>query len=465
MNGLAIAEDIAARFTDLTLKDYRDVRARVRGDSMRLGVTYQPDGKAIEVTDLVLVPVVLSPRDIAAIRATVAVLAGIAEHVPAWRAESPMVRALLPLTAGEEEWIADCLVSTRPEDNTAIGRWDLNVVQTGAGNPQIRLFEGNGTAVGGLNYSPASEEVVRQAVNGARARAGAPRARIARIGDLHETLFRHFTALARRRGRRLSAFALLEDREWDAGITEAPYIVKAFRKRGVKAFLADPRDLTVRGDEVCIGRTPLDAVYRNMELRDFSSLEEEGGRLDGMREAFRQKMVLSTLAGEFDHKSLLEVMTLPDVQRAIPAAWRRTVKAVVPWTRLLIERRCEGPHGTPVDLPAYVRSHRAGLVMKPNRECGGDGVTIGRYFTQDKWEKTLTRALKTKGEWVVQEHVTPVEIPVPLEHRGSVHITRRFANCGVITVPGGPYILGRSSSMPVVNVAQGGGIVAVMKTA
>lgn len=465
MNGLAIAEDIAARFTELSLTDFRAVRARVREDSLRLGVTYQPDGKAIEVTDLVLVPVVLSPRDIAAIRATVGVLAGIAEHIPAWRAESPMVRALLPLTSEEEEWFSDCLVSARPEDNTVIGRWDLNVVQTGAGAPQIRLFEGNGTAIGGLNYSPASEAVVHAAVDGARARTGAQRARIARTGDLHETLFRHFTALAKRRGRKLRAFAFLEDRSWDAGITEAPYIVKAFKKRGVKAFLADPRDLTVRGGEVCIGRTPLDAVYRNMELRDFAVLEEAGGRLEGMREAFRQKIVLSTLAGEFDHKSLLEVMTLSDVQRAIPAAWRRTVREVVPWTRLLVERKCEGPHGTPVDLPAYVRAHRAGLVMKPNRECGGDGVTIGRYFAQDKWEKALARALKTRGEWVVQEHITPVEIPVPLEHRGKVDVSRRFANCGVITVPGGPYILGRSSAMPVVNVAQGGGIVAVMKTA
>jgi uncharacterized circularly permuted ATP-grasp superfamily protein len=463
--GSEISNSIASRFLKLDPGAWEGIRAQVEKESLELGVTYQPEGKPVEVTDLVLVPVVFDAADLSAIEAVVKVLGGFMARAPGWRMESAAVRETLPLGPGEEEWMRDCAVSPRWQDHPIVGRWDLNVDQSGPNGPRIMLFEGNGNAVGGINYTPAAETVVHNAVKRVFAETGGGAPRVRRTGDIHEAFVGMLLAHARRLGRALRSFVILEDRTWTAGITEAPYIIAAVRRRGVFAKLADPRELRVRNGEVCLGARPLDVLYRNIEIRDLLDIEAEDGRLEALRLAFRRNQVISSLAGEFDHKSLLETMTLPDVQRSVPAEWREVVRTVVPWTRLMREIKTTDASGREVDLPSYVRKHKNALVLKPNRECGGDGVTIGIYKEQSAWDRAVDRALRHKSDWVVQQSIKPAEIPVPAKWRGRVHLGRRYTNAGVITIPGGPYVLGRSSAMPVVNVSRGGGIVAVLRTA
>ncbi|MBI5526379.1 MAG: hypothetical protein HY897_08585 [Deltaproteobacteria bacterium] len=464
-DGKEVASSIARRFLDLDPEAWHGVRAQMEKESLELGVTYQPEGKPVEVTDLVMVPVVFDGADLAAIRDVVEVLSKIMARAPGWRMESEAVRETLPLSAGEEEWMRDCALSPRWQDHAIVGRWDLNVDQTGPNGPRILLFEGNGNAVGGINYTPAAEIVVHNAVKRVFAETGGRLPPVRRTGDIHEAFFRMLNDHARRLGRTLKTFVILEDRTWTAGITEAPYIVNAVRKRGVFAKLSDPRELRVWRGEVCLGNRPVDVLYRNIEIRDLLDIEAADGRIEALRLAFRRNQVISSLAGEFDHKSLLETMTLPEVERGLSSEWREVVRTVVPWTRLMREVKTADPAGRQVDLPSYVRRHKDALVLKPNRECGGDGVTIGTYRDQSAWERAVHRAIRHKSEWVVQQAIKPAEIPVPAKWRGKIRLGARYTNAGVITIPGGPYVLGRSSAMPVVNVSRGGGIVAVLRTA
>ena len=134
----------------------------------------------------------------------------------------------------------------------------------------------------------------------------------------------------------------------------------------------------------------------------------------------------------------------------------------MPWTRLIREGKREGPNGRIVDLPEYIRRHRTRLVLKPNRLCGGDGVTIGVNVTPSVWERTLDRALREAGGWVVQSHIHPTRFSSPTLRSGG-EPRRHYVNLGVIALSHGTGILGRFSLQPVVNVSRGGGIVAILK--
>jgi len=90
-------------------------------------------------------------------------------------------------------------------------------------------------------------------------------------------------------------------------------------------------------------------------------------------------------------------------------------------------------------------------------------VTIGRVVSPSRWERTLRRALAGEEGWVVQELISAVRVATPVITGKRVRLETLFANFGVIPLPAGTGILGRASAAPVVNVAQGGGIVAILK--
>jgi len=464
MDAQKIERNLLKGLTRMPASSFRRIVRLARTRALAEGLTYQHAEDRIEPTGLILVPMVASAADLAAAGAVARAMTRIQSRMPALRRKIPAVRDLLPLNPGEEDWFADCWHRPRSAARSIVSRWDLNVERMGRGRRRILIYEGNGTAIGGLNYGYAAERVsaeVARAIGNASPRgAGAP---VRPLGNTHASFTRLLRTHAAGIGRRLRTVVWLEDRTWDSGITEAGYIIEALKREGIRAMLADPRDLRVARGEVKCGDATVDIVYRNMELRDIVSLERGRRRLDALRLAFRRNQVLSNLAGDLDHKSGLAAVMLPEVQAHLSKAERRIVRACVPWTRLVRAARCDGPDGRTVDLPEYIRRHRTGLVMKPNRECGGDGVTIGHLTKPSTWERVLGRALRHDGDWVVQSLIRAVRIPVPLEVRGRVVVRRYYASWGVIPLPDMLGVLGRASDEAVVNVSRGGGVVAVMR--
>ena len=101
--------------------------------------------------------------------------------------------------------------------------------------------------------------------------------------------------------------------------------------------------------------------------------------------------------------------------------------------------------------------------MKPNRSCGGQGVTIGCVTSPSEWEHVLNDAIQTPNTWIVQEL-----IPIPRRRTCRVNEAGRFEPEEVFAVyggyqsVGGVAFVGRASRSPVVNVMQGGGLLAVL---
>jgi hypothetical protein len=182
-----------------------------------------------------------------------------------------------------------------------------------------------------------------------------------------------------------------------------------------------------------------------------------------MKAAARAGQLFSSPFGELDHKSLWEVLGSSDFNQSLTPLEKKMVGRHIPWTRLLVERRSEAPDGTLVDLIPYVRRHRSRLVLKPNRSCGGQGVTIGPVTTQSAWERTINLALAEPNTWVAQELIAiPRRRTVVAGPGGRFRTKTVYAVYGLFCSPFGVAFVGRASASPVVNVMQGGGMLGIL---
>jgi uncharacterized circularly permuted ATP-grasp superfamily protein len=111
----------------------------------------------------------------------------------------------------------------------------------------------------------------------------------------------------------------------------------------------------------------------------------------------------------------------------------------------------------------YVRREHDTLVLKPNRAFGGQGVVLGAALTRQEWEQAVEKSLADKERWVVQQlaSIPVTEFPV-VGPDGAVQGEPFYTVMGFAPTKDGLAILGRASQKQVVNVAQRGGMCAVM---
>jgi uncharacterized circularly permuted ATP-grasp superfamily protein len=104
-------------------------------------------------------------------------------------------------------------------------------------------------------------------------------------------------------------------------------------------------------------------------------------------------------------KAFFAVLTDERFARLFTDGERRIIVDHVPWTRVVQEGRTARA-GREIDLVPHIRANRAGLVLKPNDEYGGAGVTLGWELDEAAWDQALQQALAAPvGTWIVQEKI------------------------------------------------------------
>jgi hypothetical protein len=443
---------LARRLSRLDRPALRALGRDVARTALDRALTYTSDDGETVVMPLLLAPALLSRADAAYLHRTCLTLLGAFRKVALARRTDPAVRAILPVLPGEDEWLALSPADPAP----LVGRFDMNV-DPARGARAAHLLELNGCAIGGIHYGPTTSETVLQHVLplDRSVRARAPDS----MREVWLEILRDHTAALGRTGLHV---VWLEDRDWDAGITEGPTLVEHLRALGHHAAVADPRDLALAGDEITLGGRPVDIIYRGIELRDLLLIEAEAGPLTVLREAVRKNRVLSPLEGDLDHKSLLELWSSAEFARLFTPAERAVFRRHVLWTRLVTARRTDDPAGRSIDLPAYARKHRTQLVLKPNRACGGEGILVGRDTPAAKWERAIERSVTGADLAIVQRYIKGATIESPVVRGARIHHERHFTNFGLLASPTRLGILGRAAPFPVVNVSRGGGILGVL---
>src|SRR5262249_52394743 len=103
---------------------------------------------------------------------------------------------------------------------------------------------------------------------------------------------------------------------------------------------------------------------------------------------------------------------------------RAAIAKHIPWTRVLEERKTVAADGSEIDLIEWTRANKDTLVLKPNDDYGGHGITLGWTVDQTKWEAAVNVALETPH--VVQRKVRLPYEPFAGFENGSLHILDRM---------------------------------------
>jgi hypothetical protein len=328
----------------------------------------------------------------------------------------------------------------------------------------LLCVEPNLSGIGGLHLIPTSEQIIADVILPAL-RAADPELRLEVGTDVRELLIQEALDHLEAVGRKGRNVCFVDPKYAGYGPDEQEALAQFFRDRyGLRVLHADPSELRLAGGEVYYEDAVIDLAYRDCPVSDLIDLEAGGGSAGPMRLLFRENRVISSIAAELDQKSCWEVFTDPGLSRAhFSAEERQVFRRHILWTRILSDRRTSLPGGTTGDLLKYVRQEREGLVLKPNRSYGGEGVVLGPSLSPAEWDGAVDRALADAERWVVQKLAAiPVyEFPV-VGPDGAVHLEPFYTVMGFAPSKYGLAILGRASQKQVVNVALRGGMCAVM---
>ena len=447
------------------------VAERLRADALANQMIYEHEGK-IEPIRIMLRPLLAMREQLSYVHHVCLQITEALKRFPALYLEDARIKRILAISPEEERWLRSIWTRDHQGLNPVFGRLDAVCDFAAAGwQDSLHFMEANLSGVGGIHVSPVAEELVMRDVVPALI-AHDPGLAIELPQDQRDLFVQILVDHARAIGRPGCNVCFVEPKYVHEGPDEQSVLSKFLAARhGLTIAHADPRELRLEGDEVFYEDVRIDIAYRDYELRELINLERESGRpLDAMRLLFRQNRVVSSLAGDFDHKSCFEILTDADIAEQLFGVEEcRLFRRHVLWTRIASERRTSLPHGEVADLLGYASKHREQLVLKPNRGYGGTGVALGAATDAAEWDRLLQRAVSVADDpeesWVLQAATRlPVyEFPLPGPD-GRMFGEPFYTVMGFAATENGLGILCRASQKQVVNVAQRGGLAAVFVT-
>ena len=241
--------------------------------------------------------------------------------------------------------------------------------------------------------------------------------------------------------------------------SEFEILQQRFEKMGVPTVIAEPRQLEFDGKSLFAHERKIDLVYRRVLINDIVARPDECSALVKAYTA-NAVCVANTFRCKIPHvKAFFAVLTDEQNGALFSHSERQLIKQHVPWTRVVAD--VETAHyGEQIELLAFIRRERNNLVLKPNDEYGGTGVTLGWETDEQAWDAAIEQVLSTKsGVWVIQERI-PVrrEVFPYIPEMGKVEFRDMLVDfapylfrgklCGFLT---------RFSATGLANVTSGGG--------
>ena len=116
--------------------------------------------------------------------------------------------------------------------------------------------------------------------------------------------------------------------------------------------------------------------------------------------------------------------------------------------------------GKEIDLLEFIVANRERLVLKPNDDYGGHGISIGWNSDGGTWEEALRMAV-VNGDYLVQERVPTARETFPaIQPDGRVEFAEQLVDLDPLLFNGKVRsAFTRLSSTELANVSSGGGMV------
>jgi hypothetical protein len=247
------------------------------------------------------------------------------------------VREILRIPPEEEAWLLECWGPSQRENNPIFGRLDAVIDFTSPmWKNSLKFMEPNMSGIGGLYLVPTSEHVIAETVLPQLA-AQDQELHLELAPDIRELLMQAIREHLEAIGRPARNICFVEAKYAGSGIDEQEDLARYFHDQyGLKVMHADPRELTLSGEEVIYGGDAVDLVYRDYTVADLLVLSRTGVDVQPMRALLKQNRVISSIAAELDQKSCWEILTDPQfTQKYFNADERQVFRRHILWTRIV----------------------------------------------------------------------------------------------------------------------------------
>jgi uncharacterized circularly permuted ATP-grasp superfamily protein len=397
----------------------------------------------------VLSPLILSGALYRRVTRAATLVAQAVERVVAQALADPALADMLGISARERALAA---VDPGCPSAVVVGRLDM-VFTDGSkqGDPTFSFLELNADSPAGIADQMLLEQTLFR-LPLVREHCGTLRTVRADPADgLVDTLLESFRRWG---GEGIPRVAIVDWRQVDTA-AEHEVLRRLLEERGIPAVLADPDDLRFDGGRLIATGAPVDVVYRRVVARE---LLARSGDEHPLLRAHRERAVClvnplrSTIANK---KAAFAVLSDPAWAHLFSTDEREALSRHIPWSRVV------GRGDSTVPRAELLRRQHE-LVLKPNDDYGGKGVTLGWTTGRADWVTAVERALAEGG--VVQERVYPRRLRFPtLSSDGAVSWQELGFDCDPFLFLGrarGAMV--RVSPSPLSNVSAGGGVTGLL---
>jgi hypothetical protein len=240
--------------------------------------------------------------------------------------------------------------------------------------------------------------------------------------------------------------------------SEFRLFVAYLARYGIQATICTPDELDWRDNVLYAAGRPVDFVYKRVLT---SELIQHYGTVHPLVDALRAGAIC--MVNPFNCKLLhkkASFAVVSDERNAhlFTEVEQAAIRAHIPWTRILTDRRTLSPTGEAIDLLDFASTQREQLVFKPNDEYGGKGVLIGWETDQETWDAALRAALHEPSIIQTRAEIAYEEFP-SINGQGHVEMGRRLVDCDPFLFHGDTVgaCLTRLSTVTLLNVTAGGG--------
>jgi len=232
-----------------------------------------------------------------------------------------------------------------------------------------------------------------------------------------------------------------------------------FETQGYPSLICSPDELEFDGNTLRVGEFKIDIVYKRLLVNEYLPIVREFPALLDAYRAGAICMVNSFRSKLIHKKALFAVLTDEGRAGLFSNEEREAIRAHVPWTRMVKSGNSDyfGKH---IELLEFIRTNRNKLVLKPNDDYGGHGITIGWNSDEAGWNSALESAL-ANGDYLAQERVpTAREIFPALTDDGAIEFSEQLVDLDPLLFNGKVRsAFTRLSSTELANVSSGGGMV------
>ena len=232
-----------------------------------------------------------------------------------------------------------------------------------------------------------------------------------------------------------------------------------FEQSGYPSVICTPQELEFRDNRLSVAGQEIDIVYKRLLVNEYLPIIREYPALLDAYRAGAICMVNSFRSKLIHKKALFAVLTDPKHAGLFSDDELAAIRAHVPWTRVVRDEHTDY-FGREVNLLDFIRADGERLVLKPNDDYGGHGITIGWNVDQRGWDDAINNAL-ADGDYLVQERVPTARETFPaLTDDGRVEFAEQLVDLDPLLFNGKVgSAFTRLSFTELANVSSGGGMV------